>query len=331
MHISKVLVAAAMATAAVGVIAGCSGSGSSSLSSVVPSSHGVRQAASIHDSGVAPKYLESIRFGGGLPAVRPNSGGKTLAVSDAGTNTVDLFNGSYVQTGTISNGLSGPDGEWFDQAGNLYVGNFGGTFVQEYAPGGSSPSFNYTTSLTDPINETTDEAGNVYVDDYQGDQVVEFAQASNTPLHACSVAGAPEGIAVGEHGKVFVSLNFTAGGAGIVEFPAGLSSCGNEVTLISSLGFAGGLQLDSHNNLVACDQLVGVDIIKKPNYNSISSTITGASDSFHVALNKYSTLVFIADPANFDVLVDKYPSGTPVTTITGFSTPYGVATKPFQH
>lgn len=330
MQISKVLVAAAMATAAVGVLAGCSASGTSSMSSVVPTSHSVRQAASIHDSGIAPRYLESIRVGSGRPVVRPNSGGKLIAVTDAGTNTVDIFNGSYVQTGTISNGLSGPDGDWYDQAGNLYVGNYAGTFVQEYAPGGSSPSFNYTTGLTDPINETTDESGNVFVDDYQGDQVVEFAQASNTQMFACPVAGAPEGIAVGEHGKVFVSLNFTAGGAGIVEFPAGLGSCGNEVTLISSLGFAGGLQLDTHNNLVACDQLVGVDIIDKPNYNSVSSTITGALDSFHVALNKYGTLVFITDPSSLDVLVDHYPSGTPVTTMTGFATPYGVATKPFQ-
>jgi hypothetical protein len=337
MRISKVLVVAAMSAAAVGVLAGCSGSGSSSMSPIVPSSHAMRQAVSHDMTGVAPKYLESIRLGGApVPEVRPNSGGKKLAVSDFGTGAVEVLNGSYVLTQTITNGLNGPDGDWYDQAGNLYVGNYGGVGIQEYAPGGSSPSFTYTSTLVDPIGVTTDEAGNVYAADYQGDQVVEFPQGSNTPSHACSVAGAPENVAVKENGKVFADLNFSAGGAGVVEFPSGLSNCSNEVTLISSLGFAGGMQLDNNNNLVVEDQTCPcVDIIDKPNYNAVSSTISnGFGDPFHLALNRYNTLIFVADVSNANVQVLRYPSGTPVTTLNGsngLSDPAGVATKPFQH
>ncbi len=97
-----------------------------------------------------------------------------------------------------------------------------------------------------------------------------------------------------------------------------------------TLGFAGGLQVDNHARLVACDQGVGVDIIPPP-YTSISSTITGAADAFHVALNKKNTRVYIADLGSGDVLVDKYPSGTNITTVgsaNGLDGAAGVATLP---
>jgi DNA-binding beta-propeller fold protein YncE len=172
--------------------------------------------------------------------------------------------------------------------------------------------------------------------DNQSHAVDEFSQGSNTILHSCSFAGAPEGIAVQENGKVFVSMNFNTGGAGIVEFPSGLSSCGNAVTLGVALSFAGGLQLDNHNNLVACDQLgPTIDIIDKPSYSSVSHVISnGFGDPFHVALNRYNTLIYVADVSNANVQVLDYPSGTPVTTLNGgngLTDPAGIALHPFQH
>lgn len=334
MRIPKVLVTAAMAVTAVGLLAGCSSNSSLGTSPIIPSSHGVRQAI-VHDmSGIAPKYLESIRYGSAPVAkVLPDVGGKRYAVGDFGSGATEVLNGSYQLIQTITNGMNGPDGDWYDQSGNLYVANYAGIDVQEYAPGGSSPSFTYSAGLSDPINVTTDESGNVYVVDYLGDFVNEYAQGSNTVINTCSIAGNPEGIAVGEHGKVFVAANFSAGGAGVLEFATGLSGC-HSTTTISSLGFAGGMQLDNNNNLVVCDQFVGVDIIKKPSYNSVSSTITGFSDPFHVALNRYNTHVLVADPGSALVYVDTYPGGSPITTLgsgNGLVDPAGIAANPFQH
>ena len=335
MRISQGFALTAAAALAAGVLAGCSSTGSSGISPVVPSSHAVRQVNSLRGTGVAPQYLESIHLGAGLAKVHPDSGGKKLAVTDFGTGATEILNGSYVLIQTITNGMNGPDGDWYDQAGNLYVGNYAGANVQEYPPGGSSPSFTYSGGLSDPINATTDESGNVYAVDYLNDSVSEFIQGNNSPIASCPVAGAPEGIAVSENGKVFVDLNFSAGGAGVVEFPAGLGSCGNEVTLGVALNFAGGMQLDSHHRLVICDQLgPTVDIVAPP-YNSVTSTISnGFGDPFHVALNRYQTLVFVADVSNANVQVLTYPGGSPVTTLNGsngLSDPAGVATKPFQH
>jgi DNA-binding beta-propeller fold protein YncE len=132
---------------------------------------------------------------------------------------------------------------------------------------------------------------------------------------------------------VFVALNKL--GPGVVEFPAGLRNCGNETTLGVLFNFAGGMQLDNRHNLVICDQIgQTVDIVAPP-YTIVTRFIfDGFADPFHVALNKYNTLMFVADVSNRNVKVLKYPSGTPVTTLdrsNGLSDPAGVVTNPFQH
>jgi hypothetical protein len=116
---------------------------------------------------------------------------------------------------------------------------------------------------------------------------------------------------------------------GILYAVGGLAGC-NEPLSGLTLGFAGGLQIDRADNLVACDQLVACDIVPPP-YTAASSVITGTSDAFHVALNKHQGKVFIADPGAADVRVDLYPSGTPFMTrnsSNGLSDPASAATNP---
>ena len=329
------------AAIAVSLIAGCAGGGSASGSLAVPAGgttiqSQVRSAHTGDPTGVAPKFLRMLRFGRQYVSIRRDQEGapKELAVSDFGTGAVEILNSSYALSRSISNGLNGPDGDFVDGNGNLYVANYGGINVQEYPKRGTSPSATYASGLVDPVGVTTDASGNVYAadnDDGDPSVVVEYAQGDATPLNSCYTGLANEGIAVDNKGDVFVSGNSTTGGGNIIEYKGGLSTCSGK-TLRVTLTFAGGLQIDNERNLVACDQLVGVDIIPPP-YRSISSTITGAADTFHVALNKENSLIYIADPAGADVLVDDYPSGTNITTLNssnGLSDPAGVATYPYQ-
>jgi hypothetical protein len=255
-------------------------------------------------------------------------GPKDLAVTDYLGNTY-ILNHAYHLVTTIG-GFGGSDGARYDTHGNLYVVDYVNSVVDEYNPSDSLIA-QYSTGTSNPINVTTDAAGHVYVADYGGATIVEFPQGVNSPSQSCSTGFANEGIAVDARHNVFVSGNLTASGPGaLAEYKGGLKGCKETSLSGISLGFAGGLQIDKHHNLVACDQDAGVDIIPPP-YTSISSTITGAADSFHVALNKRNTLIFIADLANSDVLVDKYPSGTNVTTIgaaNGLDGAAGVATFP---
>ena len=256
-----------------------------------------------------------------------NSPYKELAVSDFATGGVETLGPSFHTKNTITNGLGGADGDWIDAAKNLYVANYAGVNVQEYASGSTSPTFTYSAGLKDPINVTTDKKGNVYVADYQADAVVEYAQGVNTVVAQCTVGGGVEGVAVDSSGNVFASYNNAQTGAGnLVEYTGGLAGC-EGTTLTPTLGTAGGIQIANDGTLVAADQNVGVDLIPIP-YTAIASTITGAVDPFHISLTKYNKLLFIADPANADVLVVHYPSGSSYLTLgaaNGLSDPAGVA------
>jgi hypothetical protein len=335
------LIHGACTAAAVALLAGCSGS-----SGLAPSGSSVLAPPGSSSASLARAQSQargSARSGGALPGVVPHiaqvepshvltaeaaKGPKDLAVTDYAGNTY-IFNHAYHLATTIG-GFGGADGDRYDSQGNLYVADYVNGVVNEYNASDSLVT-QYSSGTSNPINVTTDAAGNVYVADYGGGTVVEFPQGVNTPSQSCSTGLGNEGVAVDAKHNVFVSGNESASGPGtLVEYKGGLAGCNETLLNGVTLGFAGGLQIDKHHNLVACDQGVGVDIIPPP-YTSVKSTITGAADSFHVALNKKNTLIYIADLGNSDVLVDKYPSGTNETTIgaaNGLDGAAGVATFP---
>ena len=317
------------------LLAACSGNGLSSTQSAVPGSTTQAQSHSRYAlvrTGVAPQFLHNLRFGQPLAVpAKHHSKLKDLAVSDFGTGAVEVLNAKYHLIETITSGLNGADGDYYDGKGNLYVANYAGINITEYNKT-DSLIYTYSSGLSDPVGVTTDSHGNVFVADFGSfnpSVVVEYPQGSNTPSGSCNTGLANEGVAVDKNGDVFVSGdNTTTGGGNIVEYKNGLSGC-SPTTLGVAISNAGGLILDKHNNLVACDQLAGVDIIPPP-YNSISSSIP-ENDAFHIALNATQKLLFIAQPNDSDVLVAKYPSGTTVTTLgsaNGLSDPAGVATYP---
>jgi len=285
-------------------------------------------------SGVAPQFLSNLHFGAASPDRRRRGTLRELAVTDFGSRAVELLNAAYKETGTIASGLNGPDGDFIDANGNLYVANYAGVDVSEYDKSGTQTG-TYSSGLKDPVGVTVDTKGNVYVADYgsvTASVVVEYAQGRNTPLHSCSTRLANEGVAVDSSGDVFVSGDNTrAGGGHLLEYKGGLSGC-KATRLGVTLGDAGGLQLDRKSDLVADDQYAAVDIIPPP-YTTIGSQITTAPSNFHVALNQKNNLLFIDDVNDAEVFVDKYPSGTEVTVLNsanGLSDPAGVATYPFE-
>jgi len=258
---------------------------------------------------------------------------KELAVSDLGGGTIlsriELLNKTYEFTGTITDGIDGATGDWFDSHGNLYVGNYAIPMVQEYAKGKSEPAFTYSSGLERPYSITTDAAENVYVaDEYNpygsGGGVLEYAQGSNTVLAQCLNSVNETGVAIDKHGDLFSSgTNGT-----LLEYKGGLSGC-KPKTLGVTLPSGGGLQIDKKGNLVACAGH-DVDVIPPP-YTAISLTISGFGSAAHDALSKDESLLFVADPQNYDVQVLTYPGGSYVTTLdssNGLIDPIGVATYP---
>ena len=116
---------------------------------------------------------------------------KDLYISDVRT-VVLLKNGTYKDAGTIA-GLVSPDGDFVDAAGNFYAADYDAVDIQEYKPGGKSPSFTYKRGMIDPVTVSVDSHGNVYEADYDGRYVNEYAQKSNTVMNSCSPGGGVEG------------------------------------------------------------------------------------------------------------------------------------------
>ena len=257
---------------------------------------------------------------------------KKLAVADLGTGGVEILNKHGREVGKISSGLIGPDGDWYDDKGNLYVADYKQAEVQEYAPKSNKPAFTYSAKLVDPVAVTVDPGGNVFVADYddggKSGSITEYSQDSNMAANQCFLDGPAEGVAVDKAGDVFASYNGSAGGT-LVEFKGGMQGC-NATVLGASLKSAGGLILDKKSDLVACDQTAAVIDIIAPPYSSVTSTIAGFTDPFHVALNAKNTLLFVADPSIGEVIVDKYPTGASYTKLgasNGISDPTGVAAR----
>ena len=148
---------------------------------------------------------------------------KDLYISDVRT-VVLLKNGTYKDAGTIVKGLVSPDGDFVDAAGNFYAADYDAVDIQEYKPGGKSPSFTYKRGMIDPVTVSVDSHGNVYEADYDGRYVNEYAQKSNTVMNSCSPGGGVEGVAVDASDDVFVDYNENASGSGkIAEYKGGFS------------------------------------------------------------------------------------------------------------
>ena len=342
MRIASRALSAILAASAVVLISACSGSGSSSSTSMMPghvNEDGLRLTSVAKLTGFTPAFLPLQHLDKTVPRLNKQVGpllnSWTLAVSDLVLDYAEVFNHKYQLTTTITNGFDAPDGDWYDGKGNLYVANLeldkqNVSNVQEYAKGGSSPIFTYSSGLDDGVNVTTDKAGNVYVADDSGGFVAEYPQGVNEMSAKCSPGDGVIDVVVDAAGHVFVSqsINDSSGG-NIVEYKHGLAGC-KATALGVKLGTAGGITIDRSGNLVACDEDAGVDVIPPP-YKSISSTI--ASTCFDVSLTKNGDKIYISEPLKGDVLVTKYPSGEVVTTLgtdQGLVLPPGVAVHPVR-
>lgn len=296
-------------------LAGCSATSQSQV--YAPPNAGLAQwqgssAANDPRSGRAQRFPVLSRFSDLAPRdvkLTKDRGVSDLYVSDFRKVGI-LKNGSYKNVGMIAKGLVSPDGDFVDAAGNLYVADYDGVYIQEYKPGGESPSFTYKHGMIDPVDVSVDSHGNVYEADYDGWYVNEYAQKSNAVMNSCSPGGGVEGVAVDASNDVFVAYNEEASSLGkIAEYKGGLAGC-NETVFTVNLQMAGGMAVDAQGNLIVVDQNApAVDVIKPP-----CSSISGKLGSgfyiapFHVTLDEKNKLAFVADL--YDVFVVDYPSGS---------------------
>lgn len=284
-------------------------------------------------SATMPSFGVGLQKLGALTEISANKYGglQDLYVSDAGTHEVEvLANRTYKEVRTISNGLSTPDGDFLDKAGNLYVASGD---VQEYRPGGKSPWFTYNAGLSNAIDVSVDAQGDVYAVDLTSKSVIEYRQRTNAVVNSCSPGGvAVEGVAVDKDDDVFASV-YIEGVTEIVEYAGGLGGCNGTVLGVSFDGAPGGIALDKNDNLIVCAQAIPAVYVVDPPYTSVTKTLgSGYSDPFRVTLGRNNALAFVVDGGNKAVYVLGYPTGDLVTKLSsgedGLSEPAGAVDGP---
>jgi hypothetical protein len=341
-HITSAILTAAVGAGAVTLLAACSGGGSQGPASNLPTSgmmtssraHAFR--ASVPSSGVVSQSVGQARLG--LPAAAQPTAKveKGLFVSNGSTAVEILKNGSYMNLGSITNGINGSDGVWIDNKGNLYVANRTGVNVTEYAPGSSSPTCTYSAGLIDPINVTTDNHGNVYVADFNKftnpGYIDTYAQCKNTIAKQFSIDKGPVGVAVDARGDIFVAyFNANSNGA-FEEFKHGSTT---PTPLTVTVRLPAGLLIDKKGNLIADDRVEpylggSIDVIAPP-YTTATPLATRLHDPLQAALNKRENLLFNANNGDGTVTVYSYPAGTLLKTLgpsNGITAAEGVGESP---
>ena len=176
MKISSLAKYALSLTVAAGMLAGCASGGSSAFA---PSpSTGLTSAR--HEPGMTglsvfriasmtmPHFVNrGQHIDHNKSYMSPEATKKTslLYVSDWSTNDVYVYNAKTgASVGTLT-GFSEPYGQCVDTKGNVYIANFGGGSVIEFAHGGSSPINTYTTNGY-TMGCAVDKAGDVAANNF---------------------------------------------------------------------------------------------------------------------------------------------------------------------
>jgi sugar lactone lactonase YvrE len=262
-----------------------------------------------------------------LGALRVNAKTQSALLYVSSSDKVYVFSypqGKKLQTLT---GLVTPSGLCSDGAGNVFVTNFGGQSIVEYAHGGTAP----IATLHDPYEQPNDCAvdpttGNLAVANIDGSVSIYKQSRGKPKRYADGQMPFMLYLAYDSRGNLFVdgeNADFDA--FELAEQPAGSKSF-SSITLDHELGFPGGIQWDGQYVAIA-DQdasLVHRFAIHGNSGASVGTvTLSGAIDIGEFW--NFDSSIVAADMGKRDVGVWNYPGGEePTETISGFREPLGV-------
>ncbi len=351
-------------SAALAILAGCSGGSTGTTSSTLPQTTGrngaATQAVSRHTlpsaSGLPASFAQLVHMGSPRGFITPAlkaPGGAMGFISDYNNSVVYVLNTAGQVTATLT-GFASPDGMATDKSGNLYVTNQGTNSVLVLAP----PYTSVTKTLSDPgeipIGVAVDPSGNVAVTNIfttssGAGNVVFYAAGSTTPTGMASspTFTSPRFCAFDKRGDLALDdddiYNTGAVNVGAVLHGNVNNMSGKIITLTTSntIAFPGGVQVSTSGKLAVGDQSSSppsVYTYNPPTGTNLGSPVsttplTGTVDPVNFAFAPGSTLLLEADAGANNAGLYSYPAGgSPVKTITiaGSSLPIGAAIVPTE-
>ncbi|HYL27600.1 MAG TPA: hypothetical protein VEW74_07175 [Candidatus Nitrosotalea sp.] len=338
MKISRLFMYGMSVLAAGGILAGCSGN------AMQPNPAGMTTTG----AGSPMQTMGATPFAAARPAMRTASGRHSdwvspdkkkkaalLYISDYGSNVVDFYNytpgkiGS--QAGSISSGISGPQGLCSDKKGDVYVANTNNGQVLEYGHGSTTVKNTLTTSGEYPAGCSVSKKGDLAVTGIcsnpscgQGALLV-FTKAKGTPKsYTCSNLYRYYFAAYDTKGNLYVDGESSGGSFGLCELPKGSSTLGN-ISVSSPPSFPGGVQWDGKYVSIVDQNGAKADQYSVSGGSATlagSVSLNGASDIVSDTINK--GYLIGPDAGNLAVEIWAYPAGgSIVDSQTGFGQPIG--------
>jgi sugar lactone lactonase YvrE len=200
--------------------------------------NGVAAAAVSQPASHAPALRQPTQL-------EPSGSRRVIYIANAASNSITIYPDAVnnpAPIGTITAGISSPQGVCVDYSRNLYVANAGSNTVTVYHPGKGVPYLTYSAGIGAPSDVTVDKNGTVYVANQKPASIVEFAKGSTTPTAIITDVADPTALALDRSGNLFVTDVSPAGGPSrVLEYPAGSLS---GIDLGIAVQYASGIAFD---------------------------------------------------------------------------------------
>ena len=183
----------------------------------------------------------------------PRFGTAYLYIADEYNNRIDIFPSQgrrQPQVGTITAGIEGPYGIWFDRGTqSLYVANQTNNTVTVYPYGSTQPTLTYSQDLDRPLYPIVDRNGELYISNANNGTVVEYLAGSTNVYQVLQTPGVEaDGMALDKKGNLYVAYRTCPSGSGSIEKFAPGSTQGSVIGM--TLSDPQGVIVDSSGNVV---------------------------------------------------------------------------------
>ena len=300
-------------TAAIALIAGCSGANSQ----IAPTG----SSNSVQSSVVRTRGS----------SLRP-----LVYVADYPNNAITVFDRNASVVGKITNGLYHPVGILVDGSHNIWVVNEHFSNVVEFTRGGTTPIKTLDDSVELPVDVTICPNGTIYVSNFDtlnsdSGNISVYANGSTSPTGSLSYPGEYYNyyLTCDANNNVFTTMYIVATGI-VVEYPGGRQSAATRLPIY--LGLPGGIKIDQAGNLLVGDQAAHrVTEYTEAGVPTGNSITTGSDDWHDIAVTPNGQVVLGADTTARVGDAVLFPGGTHLRTYKNhFRRPSGVAFDPGQ-
>ena len=309
----------AVAVAAVVLLAGCSGGGSSSIAPAPgsPGQSGLNHQVTGRSTSLLPPQLQSklhVQFNHGVSYNACPATGTLVYLSDAANGVVNIYKGGTTLCGQIG-GFSEPQGITV-KGHNLYVANTLGGNVLAFHRGHTAPFQIYTDpSIQYPVDVAIAPDGTVI-----GSNIFQQSGGPGS-LSTWKPGGAFVGnftlanqslsyfVTVFTTGTVYSDGFDTSGFGALWKVKCPNGHCGASVELGTPFAFPGGLGENKTKDLVAVDQTNNTaDTFELPSLSPATFTMNGG-DNVSLALNKSNSKMYTGDAGNNELVCYLYLQG----------------------